>query len=46
MSETPVSADTLSADARMSRRRVAAVSLFIIAVAAGPGAAALLLASI
>lgn len=46
MSETPVSADTLSADARISRRRVAAVSLFITAVAAGPGAAALLLASI
>ncbi len=43
MSETPVSADTLSADARISRNRKAAVSLFILAAAILPSAAAILL---
>ena len=44
MSETPVSADILSADARLSRRRVAAVFLFVAAAAVVPGTAAILLA--
>ena len=44
MSETPVSADILSADARLSRRRLAAVFLFVAMAAVIPGTAAILLA--
>ena len=46
MSDTPVSAEVLSADARISRRRLAADSLFVAAAAIVPGTAAILLALI
>jgi hypothetical protein len=45
MSETPVDADTLSTDARLAHRRMAAVSLFIVAAAVVPGVASVLLAT-
>jgi hypothetical protein len=42
LSETPVSEETLSADAQLSRHRMIAVALFIVASAIVPAAAAIL----
>jgi hypothetical protein len=43
MSETPVSEDTLSADARLARLRIAAVVLFVLAAGVIPAGAATIL---
>jgi hypothetical protein len=42
LSETPVSEETLSADAQLSRRRMISVALFIVSAAIVPAAAAIL----